>query len=105
MVGSKKIIAAGTAAAAAAAVVAGRKILSARGDAGEPDPNATVYHITPDGDEWAVQAENSERASSKHVSKRKALNAGRKLARNQKPSRLVVHRSDGTIQRQHAYGT
>jgi hypothetical protein len=104
MVGSKKIIAAGTAAAAAAAVVAGKKILSGRGQ-GTLDPNATVYHVTPDGEEWAVQAENSERASSKHGSKRRALSAARKLARNQKPSRLVVHRSDGTIQRQHAYGT
>jgi hypothetical protein len=100
----RRVVAAGAAAAAAAAAVVGKKVFGGRGD-GARVANATVYHVTPDGEEWAVQAENSERASSKHKSKREAVTAGRKLAGNQKPSRLVVHRADGTIQRQHAYGT
>lgn len=103
MPGKKTIIAttAGVAAATGIAVAAKR-----RRDAGQKkaEPAATVYHVKPDGDEWAVEAEGASRASSRHDTKKAAVEEGRSLAAKKTPSRLVIHRSDGTVQRQHAYG-
>ena len=64
----------------------------------------TVYHVKPDGDEWVVEAEGASRATSRHGTKRESVDAGRAAATGKAPSRLVIHRADGTIQRQHAYG-
>lgn len=103
MPGKKTIIAttAGVAAATGLAVAAKK-----RKDAGRKtaEPDATVYHVKPDGEEWVVEAEGAARASSRHPNKKSAVEEGRSLAGKKTPSRLVIHRADGTVQRQHAYG-
>jgi hypothetical protein len=63
-----------------------------------------VYHVAPHGEEWEVMAEGAERATSLHETKQKAIDAARALAMNQKPSQVIMHKEDGTIQREYTYG-
>lgn len=103
MPGKKTIIAttAGVAAATGIAVAAKKRRDASRASA---EPAATVYHVKPDGEEWTVEAEDASRASSRHPTKKAAVAEGRSLAGKKTPSRLVIHRADGTVQREHAYG-
>ena len=63
-----------------------------------PEDEAVVYHVVPREDGWAVAKEGAERATSTHATKKEAVEAGRTLATAKAPSRLVVHKQDGTIQ-------
>jgi poly(hydroxyalkanoate) granule-associated protein len=63
-----------------------------------------VYHVVPQDEGWAVKKEGTDRAINVMDTKAEALERARDLAKNQEPSRLVVHRKDGTIQEQYAYG-
>src|SRR5690606_393558 len=56
----------------------------------------TVYRVEPHPDGWAVKKEGAAQASSVHRTKKEALSAGRSLAKAHAPSRLVVHRADGS---------
>ena len=69
-------------------------------DAVEP----VVYHLVPDGENWAVRREGIDADISVHTTKQAALKAARGVAQAHEPSRLVIHRSDGTIQSSHEYG-
>lgn len=62
-----------------------------------------VYHVAPHGDGWKVEAEGASRASSTHSTKEEALISGRELAKNQAPSRVIVHKKDGTFQTEYTY--
>lgn len=64
---------------------------------------AVVYHVTPDGDGWSVQGEGAKGAVSRHPTKKEAVSAAREVAQASAPSRLVIHRQDGSIQRSHEY--
>jgi hypothetical protein len=92
----QKIIgaAAGVAAAATAIGVAAAK---RRG-------KTTTYHVKPADDGWTLEAEGAKKPESTHTTKRGAVRAGRKLAGDKAPSHLVIHRVDGSVQRQHGYG-
>lgn len=85
------------------ALTAEVRALQARLDrlAGAPP---TVYRVAPREDGWAVEREGAQQASSRHGTKREALAAGRKLAKANAPSRLVVFRADGSEQDTTAYG-
>ncbi len=63
----------------------------------------TVYHLVPDEDGWAVRREGSDIDISIHTGKKAALAAARGVAKAHEPSRLVVHRADGTIQTSYDY--
>jgi poly(hydroxyalkanoate) granule-associated protein len=63
----------------------------------------TVYHVAPGEEGWAVQREGTSRATSRHGTKADALSAGRELAKQHAPSRLVVYRQDGTVQNEFTY--
>lgn len=69
----------------------------------ESSGSPRVYHVTPNGEGWHVEAEGASRASSTHTTKREAVDRARELAHAHVPSRLVIHRADGSIQRQHTY--
>lgn len=119
---ARKIAAAtaGVAAAAGLAVVAKRKMNGRRRDgasrqsvaperASERTSEQTaertvVYHVKPDGDRWSTQAEGAGRPHRTHDTKKEAVTEARSLAGSNPPARLVIHKSDGTIQRQHTYG-
>lgn len=63
-----------------------------------------VYHLVPKGEGWSVRREGSDLDISIHPNKKSALNAARGVAQAHEPSRLVVHRTDGTIQTSYSYG-
>jgi uncharacterized protein YdaT len=96
MVKKKKVLGAAAGAAAAATAVG---IAAARLKGREPK----VYHVRPRDDRWVVEAEGAKQASSTHDTKRQAVKAGRELAGGKAPSRLVIHRSDDTVQKEHSY--
>lgn len=84
---------------AAAAATTGLAALAAKKRAAP----AVVYHVTVDGDEWSVKGEGAKGAVSRHPTKRQAVSAARDIARAKAPSRLVIHKEDGAIQRTHEY--
>ena len=98
----KKIIAA-TAGVAAATGVAGVAAVRRRRNQNGAEP--PVYRVKPNGDSWVVDSADGSTGATEHETKRQALSKGRTLARSHAPSRLVIHRADGTIQRQHSYET
>lgn len=84
---------------AAAAATTGLAVLAAKKRAA-PD---VVYHVTADGDGWSVTAEGAKSAVSSHPTKKQAVSAAREIAHASAPSRLVIHKQDGAVQRTHEY--
>ncbi len=101
--------AAGVAAAAAAttaAVIANRnpELRKKIGDAASRMVSRSkTYHVKKSGDQWAIELEGASRATSLHATKKEAVSAARDLAAGKRPSQLVIHRVDGTIQDSHTY--
>lgn len=94
MAKTTKIIAGVAAAAATTGLVLAAKKKSA------PD---AVYHVAVDGDGWIVKGEGARHAVSRHATKKEAVNAARDVAHASAPSRLVIHKQDGAVQRTHEY--
>jgi hypothetical protein len=63
-----------------------------------------VFHLVPEEDHWAVRREGEDEDVSEYRTKKMALDAARDLAYASEPSRIVVHRADGTIQTSYGYG-
>lgn len=59
------------------------------------------YDVVPSGTNWAVKHEGA--VLSTHILKVTAIDAGVKVARNNAPSQLVIHRADGTIEDERTY--
>ncbi len=57
----------------------------------------SIYHVLPQGDEWVVKKEKSERASAKFDTKKEAVDKARELGKDPKTT-VVIHRKDGTIE-------
>jgi hypothetical protein len=93
---NRKRIIAGVAAAAAttglAALAAKRRTAS-----------GSVYHVVAEGDAWIVRAGGAKQAVSRHTTKKQAVGAARDIAHANAPSRLVIHKGDGAVQRTHEY--
>jgi poly(hydroxyalkanoate) granule-associated protein len=68
------------------------------------DAETAVFHLLPDGDNWAVRREGEDADLSVHGTKKPAMDSARGIAQAAEPSRLVVHRADGTIQTTYNYG-
>lgn len=62
-----------------------------------------TFHLLPNDDNWVVRSEGNDEDLSWHDTKESAVEAGRGIARAHEPSRLVVHRADGTIQTSYSY--
>lgn len=58
----------------------------------------TVYSVVARDEGWAVEKKGAGRAVSLHPTKDEALESARALAGENRPSELVVHRKDGTVQ-------
>ncbi|MDG5788826.1 DUF2188 domain-containing protein [Evansella sp. AB-P1] len=56
-------------------------------------------HVVPHSDGWAIKREDSERASYVYETQKEALKKAQSIASNQK-TRLIIHRQDGSIERQ-----
>ena len=78
---------------------ASRRVRKVLGIARQP----IAFHLLPEGEGWTVRREGSDENLSRHDTKNAALEAGRGLAHATLPSRLVVHRADGTIQTSYSY--
>lgn len=70
----------------------------------EPEAEVDVYYVAPHAEGWAVEKEGASRATSVHGTKAEAVAAGRERAKAAEPSRLVVHRRDGSVQDTIRYG-
>ncbi|MFC0471093.1 DUF2188 domain-containing protein [Halalkalibacter kiskunsagensis] len=57
------------------------------------------YHLVPHTNGWAIKRANAEKASYVFDTKAKALQKAQSLSSNQETS-LVIHKQDGTIERQ-----
>ncbi|MEK9500214.1 DUF2188 domain-containing protein [Gaopeijia maritima] len=90
------MILAGTAALAAAVAATALPRRSRSSD-------GILMRVTPDGDRWGVRVDDQD-VDAFFDTKRQAVREARTRARNQAPSRLVIHRADGTIERSHGYG-
>lgn len=95
MANKTKIIAGVTAAAA----TTGLAVLAAKRRSA---PEA-IYHVAAEDEGWIVKGEGARQAVSRHPTKKEAVDAARDVAHAGAPSRLVIHRQDGTIQRTHEY--
>ena len=62
-----------------------------------PEDERTVYRVMPHERGWMVQRAGTERAASVHPTKKAAVHQARQTARAHAPSRLAVHRADGTV--------
>lgn len=65
----------------------------------------TIYHIVPKNGKWKIQKEKSSKASAVKNEKEKAVNRARELAKNDKPSQIIIHKMDGKINNEHTYGS
>ena len=61
------------------------------------ESDRAVYRVARHERGWSVQRDGTERATSVHPTKKEALHDARQAARAQAPSRLVVHKADGTV--------
>ncbi len=66
----------------------------------------TKFHITYDRkkEDWKIKREKSTHVESAHPTKAKAVGRGRQMAKVQRPSQIVIHKKDGTIQEERTYG-
>ena len=65
--------------------------------------NRKKYHVMPHGDGWQISFENSERASILANTKEEAVQEAMDLAKNQEPSQLFIHGTDGKIMEERTY--
>lgn len=84
-----------------------KKVDQLRGGAAAAATNGSgerkVYHVTSHDEGWKVEAEGSSRATSVHGTKNEAVTSAKQLAQGQRPSAVVIHKMDGTIQDQVSY--
>ena len=60
-------------------------------------------HVIPSGGKWSVRRAGSERASGVYDTQRDAIDAARRIARNQ-GAELFIHGEDGRIRERNSYG-
>lgn len=62
-----------------------------------------THHVVKSGGGWDVKRGGALRSSGHFSTKREAVNAGRKISRNQK-TEFVIHGRNGRIQRKDSHG-
>jgi hypothetical protein len=63
-------------------------------------------HVEPRSrGKWAVEKASNSRASSTHRKKSAAVRKAKRMAKRNKPSSVVIHKSNGRIQKKHSYGS
>ena len=63
----------------------------------------TIYHVVPNGEEWAVKKQGASQASRVASTQSEAVKHAESFAQKQAPSRVVIHGEDGLIQEQHSF--
>ncbi len=72
-------------------------------DAQKKAVEAQVLHVTPGDEGWTVMIEGEEEPVSTHDTKKEAVSAGRGVAKEHVPSRLIVHKQDRSVQETVSY--
>lgn len=67
-------------------------------------PTLETYHVKSHDDGWAVEAEGAQRPSAVEAKKAAAVSRAREIAGNKRPSKVIVHKMDGTVQDEFTYG-
>lgn len=67
-------------------------------------PARRTWHVLPHDRGWQVRADGAKRATAVMARKNEAQRRARELARRNEPSQVVVHKTDGSVQRQNTYG-
>lgn len=92
--------AAGIAAATAVGTVVGTAWLRSRKNAA----NGATFHVESDGNgSWHLRQEGVDEPLQRHETKRDAVAAARKYARQHNPCALEIHLEDGKVTRRHLY--
>jgi len=60
-------------------------------------------HVVPQGDQWAVKTDNSQKAIKITETQKEAIEIAREVAKNQE-SELSIHGKDGQIRQKDSYG-
>lgn len=60
-------------------------------------------HVVPRDDAWAVRGAGASRDTRRFATQREAIDAARRIARNQ-GSELLVHGRDGRVRERRSYG-
>ena len=68
-----------------------------------PSSAPTELHVAFDSNEWVVQIDGVDEAKGRYDTKRAALDDERAVAKQHAPSRLVIQRKDGSVQKRHEY--
>jgi len=63
----------------------------------------TVYWVSPHSGNWKVQREGSDKPANVYPTKAEAIERGMELAKNNRPSQLMIQRADGTIEDERTY--
>ncbi len=88
---------------ALSAALEARKAEARKAEAREVKAEESIFYVVPHEKGWAVQRQGADRAASVHETKKEALDAGREEARGRAPSRLIVHKQDGSVQETYTY--
>ena len=76
----------------------GGKAPAKKGKATAKTAGKSIYHVVPRAEGWAVKQEGVKEIVGLHATKAEALKAGRSVAKEHVPSRLVTHKKDGKVQ-------
>lgn len=60
-------------------------------------------HVMANESEWMISADGKEEPIETFRTKEEAVDAGRDAAQAAAPSKLVIHRLDGSVMRSHSY--
>lgn len=63
-----------------------------------------IYRVTPVDGGWQVKLDGANRASAIKPTKEEAVEYGQILAKNNKPSQLVVYKMNGQFDFEYTYG-
>jgi len=68
--------------------------------------NRTVYHVVPNasGERWVISKEDNQSFREEYDTKEQAVEAAKSRARQEEPSQVKVHGSDGNMQYESTYG-
>ena len=75
------------------------EMLEAQQTAVEP----RVFHVVPNDEGWVVTVEGEDTPVSTHDTKKEAVRTARETAKSKKPSQLVVHKKDRSVQESFSY--
>lgn len=66
-------------------------------------PERATWDVSPTEDGWEIKKRGNQQASGNEEKKSDAISRAKEIAKNNKPSQVVVRRKDGTIQESFTY--